>query len=290
MEVVNNMADINNDNSFMIRLRSSVIITIIAVAAIMAGGYVLWAVLGIVSIIGLNELYKVVGIDKKNLGYVGWFGVIAWYILLLFRQTNQITVYNCFILTLALIAFLLVIMLAVFVAGFPDYSLEQLAVAFLGVFYVGFSLSFIYLTRMTDGGNLSVWLVFLGSWGADTSAYVVGRKIGRHKITPKLSPKKSLEGFIGGVVGAALLSFIFSFIFRNSLAKSFSNPCLVFTITAAIASVISMFGDLAASAIKRQKQVKDYGKLIPGHGGILDRFDSVIFVAPMIYLLLWFLN
>ena len=137
-------------------------------------------------------------------------------------------------------------------------------------------------------GEYTVWLIFIGSWGSDTMDYVVGRKLGKHKIAPKLSPKKSLEGLIGGIVGAALIGVIFSVIFWDELGKAFSNPVLVFALAGAIGSVVSQIGDMAASAIKRNKGIKDYGSLIPGHGGILDRFDSVIFIAPIVYFLLYF--
>ena len=121
-------------------------------------------------------------------------------------------------------------------------------------------------------------------------AYLTGILIGKHKIAPVLSPKKTVEGCIGGVVGATLIGLIYSLIFKDDLSKVYDNPVLLFTIVSAVASVVSMIGDMAASAIKRNKDIKDYGSLIPGHGGILDRFDSVIFVAPIIYFLLKFIG
>ena len=127
--------------------------------------------------------------------------------------------------------------------------------------------------------------MFLGAWGSDTCAYCVGRLIGKHKAFPVLSPKKSWEGCVGGVLGAALLGLVYALIFRSKLT-AVGNPTLAFPVICACASVLSQFGDLAASGIKRQHEIKDYGKLIPGHGGILDRFDSVIFTAPATYLLL----
>jgi phosphatidate cytidylyltransferase len=107
---------------------------------------------------------------------------------------------------------------------------------------------------------------------------------GKHKIAPKLSPKKSLEGCIGGVIGAALLGYLYALILGNKIT-GISNPRILFAIIGASASVISQLGDMAASAIKRNYDIKDYGRLIPGHGGILDRFDSIIFTAPIVYYL-----
>ena len=129
-----------------------------------------------------------------------------------------------------------------------------------------------------------VWLIFLCSWGSDTCAYCVGVLIGKHKMAPKLSPKKSVEGAVGGIVGTILLTILYGWIFMEQMGLTFKYVLILAGISG-VGAVISMIGDLAASAIKRNYDVKDFGKLIPGHGGILDRFDSVIFTAPMVYYL-----
>ena len=129
----------------------------------------------------------------------------------------------------------------------------------------------------------------MSSWGCDTCAYCVGMLIGRHKLAPVLSPKKSIEGAVGGVAGAALLGFLYATVFGASMAEV-QNPQVACALACAIAAVISQIGDLAASAIKRNHQVKDYGHLIPGHGGILDRFDSMLFTAPAIFFAVTFLR
>ena len=147
--------------------------------------------------------------------------------------------------------------------------------------YVAVMLSFIYLTRNLPDGHFAVWLIFICSWGCDTCAYCVGMLIGRHKMAPVLSPKKSVEGAVGGVAGAALLGAVFGALTAGKVWE--------YALICAAGALISMVGDLAASAIKRNRDIKDYGKLIPGHGGILDRFDSVIFTAPIIYYLARFL-
>ena len=136
-------------------------------------------------------------------------------------------------------------------------------------------------------GRYLVWLIFLCSWGCDTCAYCVGRLFGKHKMAPVLSPKKSIEGAVGGVVGAFLLTMIYCMVFQSQMNLSLPKIVILSGI-AAIGGLISMVGDLAASAIKRNVDLKDYGHLIPGHGGILDRFDSVIITAPIIYYLITF--
>lgn len=282
--------DINKDNSFMIRFRSSVILMIITVAAVVLGGYVLWGVTLIVSLIGLMELYRAVKINRAPAAFVGYLAAIGWYVLVLLGFIGKVGTFEDEKgLALLVVAFLIVL-LGFYVFQFPKYNSEQITMVFFGLFYVAFTLSCIFRLRVSAGGAYTVWLIFIGSWGADTSAYLVGRKIGKHKIVPVLSPKKSLEGFIGGIAGAILIGVIYALIFRNNLREFFASPVIAFAIISAAASVVSMIGDLAASAIKRNKEIKDYGRLIPGHGGILDRFDSVIFIAPIVYYLVAFLS
>ena len=133
-------------------------------------------------------------------------------------------------------------------------------------------------------GLYLVWLILICSWGCDTCAYVVGMLIGKHKIFPVLSPKKSLEGCIGGVLGAMLIGAAYGHFLVNKVVAD-QNVTWVIVLICGVGAVVSQVGDLAASGIKRQQGIKDYGKLIPGHGGIMDRFDSVIVTAPMIYFL-----
>ena len=149
---------------------------------------------------------------------------------------------------------------------------DQITAAFFSIVYAGVMLSFIYQTRMMEGGAFLVWLIFLCSWGCDTCAYCVGMLIGKHKMAPVLSPKKSVEGAVGGVVGAVLLGAVYGAAVKGEI--------LEYGVICGAGALISMVGDLAASAIKRNHDIKDYGTLIPGHGGIMDRFDSVIFTAP----------
>ena len=148
-------------------------------------------------------------------------------------------------------------------------------------------MSFVYKTRMLEGGVYLVWVILIFAWGSDTFAYLVGCSMGKHKAFPRLSPKKTWEGCVGGLLGASLLGAAYGAIFGSKLPDFGSvHPSVVLGITGLLAAVLSMFGDLAASGIKRDHSVKDYGKLIPGHGGVLDRFDSVLFTAPAVYFLI----
>lgn len=154
-------------------------------------------------------------------------------------------------------------------------KLEDGMVTITGIFYVGFFCFTIGQLAMTEV-NILVWLVILTAFGTDICAYFAGVTLGKHKLCPKISPKKSWEGAVGGVLGSVILSGLFGFFF----AKPFLIHCLIIGF---VASIVSMFGDLTASIFKRKMGIKDYGNLIPGHGGILDRFDSVLFTGPVIY-------
>ena len=256
---------------FKTRLISGIVLVVIALATIISGSWILFFTLLAVSLIGMRELYKVMKVSDEHvtvLELVGYLGAVLYYIAMKADFGNYGTM--AIIISMILILF-------VYVFGYPKYHAEQVMAAFFGVVYVAVMLSFIYLTRSLPDGKFLVWLIFLCSWGCDTCAYCVGMLIGKHKMAPVLSPKKSIEGAVGGVAGAALLGVIYAAATQGKMAE--------YALICAVGALISMVGDLAASAIKRNQNIKDYGKLIPGHGGILDRFDSVIITAPVIYYL-----
>ena len=260
---------------FKTRLLSGIVLVAAAVGLVTAGGDVLLAGLLLVSLVGQFELYRIFGMEKSLAGGIGYLGAVLYYLDL---RLSFLPGFEVFMLGL------LVLLMAVYVFAFPKYQADQVFAAFGGVFYVPVMLAGIYQARALPAGAYLVWLIFLCSWGCDTCAYCVGVRIGKHKMTPKLSPKKSVEGAVGGCVGAALLTLLYGFLFQEGMKLSDGEVFLLAGIAVAGAA-ISMVGDLAASAIKRNYGVKDYGKLIPGHGGVLDRFDSVIFTAPVIYYL-----
>ena len=257
---------------FKTRLLSGILLVIIALVTVICGGDILFGTLLLISLIGMSELYKVADVHKSFLGGVGYIGAVTYYALIRTGYEEQLTM-----LTIVL----LIALMAVYVFTYPKYHADQVMLTFFGIFYVAGMLSYVYQTRMLAQGAFLVWLVFISSWGCDTCAYCVGVLIGKHKMAPKLSPKKSIEGAVGGVAGAALIGAIYAAAV-NHFAGVGADP-MHYALIGAIGGLISMVGDLAASAIKRNHEIKDYGKLIPGHGGILDRFDSVIFTAPVIY-------
>ena len=260
---------------FVTRLISGILLVLAAIFLLFTGGAPLVVVMGILSLIGMFELYRVLKMEKHPVATASYVASVLYYVLVYFELEQW---------TVALGILLLIISMILCVVKFPQYSIEEAAFGVFGFLYVSIMLSCVYMTRQLDGGNWLVWMIIIGSWGSDTCAYVAGRLIGKHHFS-KLSPKKTIEGCIGGVVGSGLIAFFYACFFPHTDMFIWDHR-VVLVMIAMVCAVISQFGDLSASAIKRKFDVKDYGKLIPGHGGVLDRFDSVIFVAPFVYYLL----
>ena len=173
---------------------------------------------------------------------------------------------------------------------FRDSSrIVNVAVTAVSFFYIAYMLGFVSLVREAPGGIYLVWLIFITAWGADTFAYFTGSTIGRHLLCPHLSPSKTVEGAAGGVIGATMLAMLYGLAISHFFQDAVYTEILTFGIISAAAALLSIFGDLTASAVKRHVGVKDFGGIFPGHGGVLDRFDSVLFTAPTIYILMNFL-
>ena len=265
---------------FWKRLASGIVLVIVAVLTIMAGGDVWFLLVSLLSMIGLYELYKTMNIEKTWIGYAGFLAAAFYAILLRWNiQSSSIV---------ALIAGFFLIS-GIYVFTFPKYKATQVAFSVFGMVYVPLLMMHLYQVRELGDGLYIIPLVFLSAWGNDTCAYCVGMLIGKHKMSPKLSPKKSVEGLVGGIVGAGILGAAYGTFFGAKL-PSLGNAAVSCAIICSVGAVIAVIGDLAASAIKRDTGIKDYGKLIPGHGGVLDRFDSILFTAPIVYYLALYLG
>ena len=162
-------------------------------------------------------------------------------------------------------------------------SIKDMMITFFGISYITFFLSFIPLLHGTENGKYLIWFILIAAWGTDTCAYFVGSKFGKHKFT-EISPKKTIEGCIGGTLGSVIIALIYTLAINKFAGLDISY--IYIALIGFILSILSQIGDLSASSIKRTVGIKDFGNLIPGHGGILDRIDSIIFIAPFAYFLL----
>ncbi len=260
---------------FKTRLLSSIVLMILMLFFVITGGNILLAGMAFLSFVAMMEFMRMAKIHKSPLAVLGYVAVALLYVLLFIGKMEKLV---------PLCIFFLLAIMAVYVFSFPKYKIDQMLYLFFGFFYAGLLISYVYQVRQLPGGEFRVWLIFIAAWGSDVFAYCAGMLFGKHKAFPVLSPKKTWEGCIGGVVGAAIVAVLYCLAMNHWFGQNFS--LLQFAIVCGCGAVISQIGDLAASAMKRNNEIKDYGNLIPGHGGVLDRYDSVIFVAPIVYYLL----
>ncbi len=258
---------------FKTRLLSGIVLVILVIGVLYLGGYVTAGAMLLLSLGGVFELLRIYKLHKTPIGVATYVATVIYYGLLIFDK-------NEFVLPL-IILFVLTV-LGIYVTTYPRFTDKDAMAAVLSFMYVTLMLSYMYLIRDLEHGGALVVMVFVCSWVNDTCAYCVGVTLGKHKMTPKLSPKKSVEGLVGGIVGSAVVGALYGMFFSKQVA-SLNNAPVIFALIGALGALVAVIGDLAASAIKRNNDIKDYGKLIPGHGGIMDRFDSIIFTAPIIY-------
>ncbi|MDO5402737.1 MAG: phosphatidate cytidylyltransferase [Eubacteriales bacterium] len=263
------------------RVLSGIVLAIIMISSLLTGGWYLYGLTLGISLIGMFELYRVLKIHNTVMAYIGYAAAVAYYICM--RLTGG--KYDMLLLMIAMMA-----VMTVYVFTFPKHTSQEAVMVVFGLIYVAVALSYIYKVRTITDGIYIVWLIFVASWGNDTFAYFTGVLFGKHKMAPVLSPKKSVEGAVGGIAGATILGLIYGYIVGPEIEGMFLSPAITFAAASCIGALLAIVGDLCASAIKRNYEIKDYGKLIPGHGGIMDRFDSVIFTAPAVYWAVFLIN
>jgi CDP-diglyceride synthetase len=272
------------------RIISAVVALVLLGVVMFLGREFLGIFVFIFAVIGIHEFYGAMsngGYKPVRIaGYLSCFSLL--YIIFSGISPSMGAIKDSYthIRVLALLIFLLMaIVFCTLIFKHNDHNVADAAVTILGIFYVVFLFSFVILVRyMTGRGDLYIWLVFIGAWIPDTAAYFTGVAIGRTKILPVVSPKKSLEGSIGGVIGCvAMMTGVGMYLNTLGIYGSEGIPVYHYVILGILCGVISQIGDWTASAIKRYVGIKDYGRLMPGHGGVLDRFDSILFVAPVVY-------
>lgn len=257
-------------------LSSAVLVPIVLIVFILGNKYVVDVFMGIVALRCIYELFN--AFEKKGHHPVKWIGYLACIAIMLIHvipKEYALAVISAILPISVLLLFILVIVHK------TKVDVIDIAITFFGVCYCVLSLMFMSLIREMQNGKFLIWYVFLASWLTDVFAYLVGRAIGKHHFTD-ISPKKTIEGCIGGTVGSIICIIIYT-ILLNSFAGFNLNLWLLIAV-GVVLSIIGQIGDLSASTIKRYVGIKDYSDLIPGHGGMLDRVDSVIFIAPFTYL------
>ena len=239
----------------------------------------LYALVVIVACLALREFYALY-FSPEHLTIELWLTILAPTFLLTSLQWPGLLPPG-FILTIVI---LLILSSRLFVPKSNQHALLDSSVLSLGVVYVSLSLGHLLLLRALDQGMYFVFFLLVVTWGTDTGGFLVGRTVGKRKLAPQISPNKTVAGLFGGVCFAILMAFLAKIWFLPILT---TGDCLGMGLFIATLAVI---GDLVQSAMKRSAGVKDSGTLLPGHGGILDRIDSLLFTAPCFYYYMVFLK
>ena len=250
------------------------------------GGWWLWAAALLIASMGLQEFYKGWGnIDVHPSATIGYIMTVLLFVTAIPLSAGEKGAVPQFYENMMVICIWL--FLAVAVGLIYGWKIDKRGpydalATVTGLVYIPFFTYHMVMIDMTEY-SLFIWIVIIAAFGSDIFAYFTGYFLGKHKMAPVLSPKKTIEGAVGGLIGSSVLSWLFGFIFMKEMAL----VCLVLGL---VGGAAGMAGDLTASAFKRKMGIKDYGDLIPGHGGIMDRFDSVIFVAPVVYYAICFMT
>lgn len=250
---------------------------LVVLILVLGNKYIVDVAFAIIAALSLHEYFNAF---KQKTNPVKWIGYVAAALIALIHiipLEHAITIVSILIPSAVAILFLQVILTNM------KTNVIDIAVTFFGICYIPLFIMFLPLINGLENGKIIVWYVLLASWGTDIFAYVAGRTIGKHKFS-KISPNKTIEGCIGGILGAVILILAYTYICNTYLSLNISY--IYIGIIGIILSIVGQIGDFAASSIKRYAEIKDFSNLIPGHGGMLDRIDSVIFIAPFAYMLL----
>ncbi len=273
-----------------IRTITSAILLAVMVPVLLLSKYLIYPVaLALFSAAAVFELLRVIGVHKIwKLSVPAYIIALALPVLThdIFLDSNPELQKNYMLFAVSVVFGYMLYSMALAVFSKGTIRFTKVAEVFLVVTYVVMSFTALCLLRYIEEGPFCFFLVFLSAWGTDVGAYLIGSLIGKHKLIPEVSPKKSVEGAVGGVITAVLAFILYGFAVEALTDHSVNY--IILAVFAVILSVVAQVGDLIASLIKREYGVKDYGKLLPGHGGIMDRFDSILAVSlPLVMMCLW---
>lgn len=263
------------------RITSALIgLPIVVILLVFGNNYIVDIIFAIVAAMSLHEYFNAF---KEKASPVIWMGYLASALIALIHiipAEHAMTIVSVLIPISITTLFLQVILTNM------KTNVKDIAITFFGICYIPLFIMFISLLYGLENGKFLIWYILTCAWGTDVFAYIIGRRFGKHKFS-KISPNKSIEGCVSGIIGAVILSLLFTFLFNTYFKMTF--PYLYIALISIILSIVGQIGDFAASSIKRYAGIKDFSNLIPGHGGMLDRIDSVIFIAPFAFMLLKFL-
>lgn len=250
---------------------------LVVILLVFGNNYIVDIIFAIVAAMSLHEYFNAFREKAKPVIWMGYLASVLIALIHIIPAEHAITIVSVLIPISITTLFLQVILTNM------KTNVKDIAITFFGICYIPLFIMFLSLINGMENGKILIWYVFACAWGTDVFAYIVGKTIGKHKFS-EVSPNKSIEGCIGGIIGAVSISLVFTYAFNTIFALGFSY--LVIIGIAICLSIVGQIGDFAASSIKRYVGIKDFSNLIPGHGGMLDRIDSVIFIAPFAYMLL----
>jgi len=242
------------------------------------GGLPLVVACTVISLVGLRELYIAISKEHKNIHGVGYLFTVGYFAVAYLFGFGYLLLITLTIFVIVAQTFM--------VAFFKKLTLSEIVSTVYGFLYIPFLLAFIVLVREHEQGLLFVWLIFTAAFACDTFAYIVGCSIGRHKLKNSPSPAKSVEGLVGGAAGAALVGWLFGFFVTRFTYMAGAEFVLQAVVVSVIGALFCSVGDMAASAVKRNTGIKDFGNIFPGHGGVIDRVDGILFVAPVVFIVM----
>lgn len=248
---------------------------LVLIALLIGNKYVVDVLLTIVTILAMDEYLNAISKVCKPIRWVGYLSCISIALIHIIPEESIP------VISILAIPTILLILFAHVIATNMKITFKDVAYTFLGIFYVVFFMMFVAIIDGMENGKILIWYAMFAAWGTDIFAFFIGQKFGKHKFS-KVSPKKSIEGCVAGTIGAVLMILIYTYIVNTYLGMNYSYIYVV--IMGIILSLIGQIGDFVASSIKRYVDIKDYSNLIPGHGGMLDRIDSLIFLAPFAYI------
>ena len=259
------------------RITSGFIVAIsVAIMLLIPNKYVIGLLLAIIALVAMHEYLKAISKVCTPIKWVAYLSCLSVVAVNFIPEQNMLKAIMMFLPSIMLILFANVI------ATDMKISFKDMSYTLLGICYIPVFISFLTLIDAMQNGKILIGYILISAWGTDVFAYLIGKKFGKHKFS-KVSPKKSIEGCIAGTIGAVLIMVLYAVILNRYFQFNYSYMYVI--IVGIVLSLIGQIGDFSASCIKRYVDIKDYSNLLPGHGGMLDRIDSVIFLAPFAYLL-----